>query len=138
MFRNNKTSLDSLPPTQDALHLHIRRSHYQTFIWKKAIEPRPLLPSPQSNGWIIDDGDLKPQLMTKEPVSAACLQLAFCGCSKEGSCCATRRCTCARLQLLCSKACKCNIGFVVTSLIISKALLKNVMCILFNEKHKLK
>ena len=26
--------------------------------------------------------------MTQEEVSAACLQLAYCGCSREGGCCA--------------------------------------------------
>ena len=43
-FRRAKKSLDSLPPTQDALHLHIKRAHCQSFIWKKALEPCPVLP----------------------------------------------------------------------------------------------
>ena len=45
-FRRATKSLDSLPPTQNALFLHIRRAHFQTFIWKKALEPCPVLPSP--------------------------------------------------------------------------------------------
>ena len=31
-FRKVKKNIDSLPPTQDALHLHIRRANYQSMI----------------------------------------------------------------------------------------------------------
>ena len=77
--RSNKTSLNALPPTQDALHLHIKRSHYQSLVWKKSLEPCPVLPSPEGNGWIREEESLRPQLMTKDPVSADSLQLSFCG-----------------------------------------------------------
>ena len=46
-FRKAKNKLDTLPSTQDALRLHITRSNYQTLIWKKALEPCPLLPKPE-------------------------------------------------------------------------------------------
>lgn len=49
-FRKVKKNLDSLPPTKDALHLHIRRANFQCMIWKKAKEPRPSLSSPEENG----------------------------------------------------------------------------------------
>ena len=78
-------------------------------IWKKAIEPRPTLPAPEESGWHYEEDILKPQLLTdQEQVSTACLQLAFCGCTSEGNCCANRRCTCVRLSLRCSNACKCG------------------------------
>lgn len=35
-FCKVKKNIDSLPPTQDALHLHIRRANYQSMIWKRA------------------------------------------------------------------------------------------------------
>ena len=104
-FRRANKSLDSLPPTQNALFLHIRRAHFQTFIWKKALEPCPVLPSSEDNGWNTNDGILKPTLLTEEP--AFCIQLAYCGCSTERAC-GTRRCTCVRLSLKCSKACNCG------------------------------
>ena len=47
----DKKNLDSLPPTKDALHLHIQRVNFQCMIWKKAKEPRPSLSSPEENGW---------------------------------------------------------------------------------------
>ncbi|CAH3020104.1 unnamed protein product, partial [Porites evermanni] len=107
-FRKVKKNIDSLPPTQDALHLHIRRANYQSMIWKRAQEACPSIPRPEDeNGWYLnDEGILKPKLMTQEVVSSACIQLAFCGCSSEQSC-LNRRCTCVRLSLPCSRACKC-------------------------------
>ncbi|CAH3030229.1 unnamed protein product, partial [Porites evermanni] len=42
-FRKSKKDLDALPPTQDALILHIKRANYQTMVWKKALEPCPSL-----------------------------------------------------------------------------------------------
>ena len=41
-------------------------------------------------------------------MSVACLQLTYCGCSREGECCKIRCCPCFRLSLCCSKACKCG------------------------------
>ena len=106
-FRKVKKNLDTLPPTKDALHLHIRRANFQSMIWKKAKEPRPTLARPEENGWFLKEGVLKPQLTNQEEVSASCLQLAFCGCTREDSC-VNRRCTCVRLSLGCSKGCKCG------------------------------
>lgn len=108
-FRKVKKNLDTLPPTQDALHLHIRRANYQAMIWKRAQDATLSIRRPEDeNGWYLsDEGILKPKLMTQEEVSASCLQLAFCGCSSENSC-LNRRCTCVRLSLPCSKACKCS------------------------------
>jgi len=107
-FRKSKKDLDALPPTQDALILHIKWANYQTIVWNKALEPCPSLPKPEDSGWYYSEGLLKPKLMTQEEVSTACLQLAYCGCSREGGCCVNRQCTCVRLALCCSKACKCG------------------------------
>ena len=109
-FRKSKKDLDALPraPTQDALILHIKRANYQTIVWDKALEPCPSLPKPEDSGWYYSEGLLKPKLMTREEVPAACLQLEYCGCSREGGCCVNRRCTCVQLSLCCSKSCKCG------------------------------
>ena len=107
-FRKSNKDLDALPPTQDALILHIKRVNYQTMVWNKALEPCPSLPKPEDSGWYYSEGLLKPKLMTREEVSAACLQLAYCGCSQEGGCCVNRRCTFVQLFLCGFKACKCG------------------------------
>ena len=81
---------------------------YQTIVWNKALEPCPSLPKPEDSGWYYSEGLLKPKLITREEVSPACLQLAYCGCSREGECCVNRRCTCVKISLSFSKACKCG------------------------------
>ena len=94
-FRHKvKKNLDCLPPTKDALHLHIRRMIFQCMIWK---ERRLFLSSPEENGWFYKKGVLKPKLMNQEEVSASCLQLAFCGCLSSNSC-INLRCTCVRMS----------------------------------------
>ena len=105
-----KKNIDLLPPTQDALHQHISRANYQTYIWKKAVEPCPCLPLPEQSGWLLvpDENVLKPRLITSEPISAACLELTTCGCSASEMRCATRRCKCIKLNLACTKACACT------------------------------
>ena len=107
-FRKSRKDRDALPPTQDALRLHIGRAHYQPMVWKRALQPYPSLPRPEDSWWHYNEGVLRPELMTQEAVSEACLQLAFYGCSREYSCCINRRCKCVRLSLICSKACKCS------------------------------
>ena len=91
-FRRATKSLDSLPPTQDALQQHIKRAHLQTLIWRKALEPCPVLPLPEESRWHLEKSIFELKLMTKEPISSTCLQLAYCGCSSEQPS-TTQRCT---------------------------------------------
>ena len=50
---------------------------------------------------------LVPQLLTKEPVLARCLELTICGCKESGSQCSTRQCWCRKSGIFCSGACGC-------------------------------
>jgi hypothetical protein len=49
MFGKSK-SPESLPPTSDALKLHIERVHFQASMWKRANVVNPVLPSPVTMG----------------------------------------------------------------------------------------
>ncbi|CAH3176880.1 unnamed protein product, partial [Porites lobata] len=49
-FRKSKKDLDALPPTQDALILHINRANYHTMVRNKALEPCPSLLKPVDSG----------------------------------------------------------------------------------------
>ena len=55
-------SPEALPPTSNSLCQHIRRRHYQTMVWKQAIEPNPELPTPDTLGWQPIDGQGVPVL----------------------------------------------------------------------------
>ena len=49
MFGKSK-SPESLPPTSEALKLHIERAHVQASVWKQANGVKPVLPSPVTMG----------------------------------------------------------------------------------------
>jgi hypothetical protein len=57
-------SPESLPPTSDALKLHIERAHFQASVWKQANVVKPVLPFPITMGWSLDGARLIRLLMT--------------------------------------------------------------------------
>ena len=67
MFGKSK-SLESRPPTSDALKLHIERAHFQASVWKQANVVKPVLPSPVIMGWSLDGDRLIPLIMTLDPI----------------------------------------------------------------------
>ena len=42
----------SLPPTLDALSMHVWRANYQAALWCRALHPGSSLPGPQGYGWL--------------------------------------------------------------------------------------
>ena len=113
IFHSMKKTIENLPPTKDALVLHVKRSHYHCLVWKRALETHPHLPSVLDSGWRLVEAStgsalLEPQLLTTRPSSAVCLELASCGCSVSPTFCSTRRCKCTRLGLACTRACRCK------------------------------
>ena len=97
---------EKLPPTHDALALHIQRSNYQAMVWLNAIVPIPSLPQPEECGWVCREGQsLQPLLMRLDPVPSVCIELLTCRCKTR---CSTLRCTCRKHNLICSVACGCK------------------------------
>ena len=45
-----------LPPTQDALRLHVLRANYQCYIWKNTLDAYVSAPSSIGHGWIVNKG----------------------------------------------------------------------------------
>ena len=103
---SRKHTIESIPPTQDALIQHIRRAIYQAgYIWNQTLIPQPVLPSPDSWGWLPDGVGWKPLWMTLPDTFSSCEELKKCGC-KTG--CTTKRCTCFRDGLDCTVLCACD------------------------------
>lgn len=94
-----------LPPTSDAMKLHILRAMYQALVWYCAGIAKPDLPSPETCGWHVDKGHLVPTLMELEAIPSVCRELVSCGCHGD---CSTARCSCKRASVACIEACKCN------------------------------
>ena len=47
--------MENLPPTEDALLQHTRRSIYQTGIWAMSFLSAPLIPAAQEFGWMMKE-----------------------------------------------------------------------------------
>ena len=107
LFTKKSLSGEKLPPTLDALLMHLRRAAYQCFIWKSACNPVLSLPEPVGNGWIENDaGFLSPEYMALSPVPESVLELVQCKCKKG---CKTNSCSCRKSKLVCCDACFCKI-----------------------------
>ena len=84
----------SLPPSQDALRNHTMRANYQAAIWRQALNANPEIPSPESHGWLIRDGQLDINWMSLPPAPEALLELILCGCTTD---CTTGQCRCKEM-----------------------------------------
>ena len=102
---NHWTSLDALPPTTDAMQFHIERAHYQSMVWMKATNFKPVLPSPGKMGWIEENGQLSPKLVSLPHIPKSYTDIVSCGCTKG---CKSQCCTCRKGKLICTGACKCG------------------------------
>ena len=67
LVSQGKQKTDSLPATSESLFHHLKRSNYQTFVWKHSLEAELSLTSPAVNGWKLQGENLEAVLMPKEP-----------------------------------------------------------------------
>lgn len=95
----------SLPPCQVALRNHTMRANYQAAIWRQALDANPQIPSPESHGWLIRDGQLDINRMSLPPAPEALLELILCGCTKD---CTTGHCRCKRNGVPCAELRQCG------------------------------
>ncbi len=108
LFRSRTSHSMSLPPTKDALNLHVQRCNYQAALWRRALDPLVNgAPSPKAHGWIVDEmaGTVGVKWTTLGPAPAELMELISCKCSTH---CSTQRCKCRRSNLVCSELCKCS------------------------------
>ncbi|KAG1672156.1 hypothetical protein GQR58_016107 [Nymphon striatum] len=96
-------NLESIPPTQDALLLHVQRTAYQTGILATCRTETPDVPTPDKWGWKILDGyNYQPIWMTISEAAKVYTDLIKCRCKSAGRC---TRCKCIRSNLPCTDLC---------------------------------
>ena len=106
LFMKARKSLEMLPPTADALELHVKRAYYQAKLWINADIANSQVDTPlSSEGWHDQDGVLVPKWTRKAPVPRACAQLVSCGCKTK---CSTARCKCYQAGQICMFECSCE------------------------------
>ncbi len=94
-----------IPPTQDALRLHIKRANYQAMLWKHALQGNYKPPSPDGHGWSVKDDTLEVVWMLQDPAPKSLLEFVHCKTCKK---CDTRRCSCKKNGFKCSDVCGCD------------------------------
>ncbi len=48
-LRNGNIESGQLPPCEDCLYLHMQRANYQTGVWRRSLDPNPVIPQPEVN-----------------------------------------------------------------------------------------
>ena len=100
----------SIPPTSNALRLHIHRAAYISgWIWGLSHIPESTLESPYQWGWSKDGeiGSVKVIWTNYNPeLAISTFKKSFnkCGCRTNCS----KKCSCRKLQLCCLTICKCR------------------------------
>lgn len=106
LFCSKSLSEQRLPPTEDALSLHVARACYQSAIHRRATQQFIEAPSPDGHGWVIDDGELRIKWMSKTPAPPELMARVHCGCKK--SACQTKVCSCRSSGVSCTDLCGCS------------------------------
>ena len=105
LFCAKGSSTAQLPPCKDALELHAKRANYQAAIWRRSLQPQPVVPSPNGQGWSVDSSNSIPvNWLTLLPAPQQLLELVSCSCKKG---CGTGLCSCCRNGMPCTDVCQC-------------------------------
>lgn len=103
VFCHKTRDVERIPPTSDALELHLQRSVFQASIWTTAHEPLAPLRNPTDHGWMEKGDKLVPVWMTL-PLAKDVFDLDVkCTCTKSCS-----SCKCKKANLNCTRLCKCT------------------------------
>ena len=70
-LNTKKRDLRSFRPTRDAFRLQLKRAIFQTYIWVKADQAKPMIPDPFKFGWIREESVKRPST-TIAPVPKHC------------------------------------------------------------------
>jgi hypothetical protein len=97
----------TLPPTQDSLALHARRTNFQLMIWLHALDAHFPLPDPCDNGWCLHNEILSVVGMALPSIPSTVLVDIKCHC--KASC--GGRCSHSRQKLPCTDLCGCGIDY---------------------------
>ena len=108
LFTRKSRSIELIPPTENALYLHLKRAIYQgAYVWGQLLTPVQSIPSPADWGWKMGEDDKwEPVWTTLPSASKACQEFVKCVCNPEKGC--TKCCKCSKSGLPCTSLCKCG------------------------------
>ena len=106
LFKSSTSNaLRKIPPSTDALQLHVLRSSYVAgWVWGGALEDPSSIPSPSDWGWMANSGGkLVPKWTSDSDLDIEQHCLFTCKCKSE-----CKRCCCANEQDRWLPFCKCG------------------------------
>jgi hypothetical protein len=104
LYTRKNRAIENIPPTSNALLLHIKRATLQARIWRSCLSADAPNLDPIDFGWrTCDDGSYTPIWTTIADVAMHCRELIKCACKKD-----CRNCKCKRSQLRCTRLCACD------------------------------
>ena len=103
VFSQKTRDVDRIPPTSDALNLHLKRSVFKASIWTTAHMSRMPVGNPTDHVWKEEDGKLL-SIWTSLPLARDVFHLDV-KCSCNGTC---SMCKCTSVKLKCTRLCKCT------------------------------
>ena len=108
LFTKKRRVIDNIPPTENALIQHTKRSVYQAgYCWGQSLVPSPQNLIPGEWGWRKNQSQMwVPYWTNLQQASACCSELIKCGCKVENGC--RGRCKCIKAHMLCTALCKCG------------------------------
>lgn len=84
IFQKGQKTLEMLPPTKNALYLHIARADYQAKLWRDAnVSHVDIGPPSNSGGWVNKANGLEVVWCTLPSVPNSCVELVTCGCKTK-------------------------------------------------------
>eukprot|EP00111_Clytia_hemisphaerica_P022859 TCONS_00067280-protein len=105
LFTKKQRPVESLPPTQDALRLHVHRTMNESSKFCNATERTMPLRNVLEWGYKKNErGMTVPRWMNQPEASKACQELIKCGCKKMCG----ARCKCKKAGLSCTELCQCG------------------------------
>ena len=111
--KGGKVEAEALPPCESSLRLHVTRANYQAAIWKRAIVPLPVIPSPCGHGWEVDNNSnvVKVVWLGSKPAPEEVLELLSCTCKRA---CTVDNSCCLKAGLKCTDMCSVQCENMVT------------------------
>ena len=108
MFTSKVPLMENLPPTQEALLQHTKRSNFQASIWARCLQTVQNTPAPDTHGWKLYNDKWIPHWSNLTEASKVCKELLQCGCKALPKCSKATRCKCLKSGLVCTKLCDCK------------------------------
>lgn len=106
VFTQKVKTLESIPPTKDALLQHVKRAADQIgHIWRQACVKMQDLPSPENCGWMKGESGWEPTWITLPEASVGCIESLSCRCSNKKC---SNHCKCVLYEIQCTALCKCE------------------------------